>query len=98
MSKFKELISGNKPVLVDFYADWCGPCKILTPIVKEMASVFGERLTIIKVDVDKNAQASAAYQIQGIPTLILFKNGNIIWRTSGVLPAHQLKAILEKLI
>lgn len=91
MKTFEEIISGNQPVLVDFYADWCAPCKMMPPILKEVKDHFGEQLTILKIDVDRNPKVAAAYQVRGIPTLILFKQKKILWRTSGVLPAAQLK-------
>lgn len=95
MGKFHELINSGKPVLVDFYADWCGPCKIMAPILKEVASDIDGKARILKVDVDKNPQAAAEYGIQGIPTLILFKNGQIRWRQAGVVPKAQLLTVLQ---
>ena len=95
MSKFMQLINSNIPVLVDFYADWCGPCKIMSPILKEVASKIGDKANIIKVDVDKNPYAAAQYQVQGVPTLILFKNGEIKWRQSGVIAAPHLEQIIR---
>ena len=96
MSDFKTLINSGKPVLVDFFAEWCGPCKMLAPILKEVAQKNGDKVSIIKVDVDRNPQAAAHYRIQGVPTLILFHKGQILWRQSGVVPAHQLQQVIQQ--
>ncbi len=95
MSTFHELIQGEKPVLVDFTATWCGPCKMMAPILDEVKKRMGDSVTIIKVDVDRNPQAAAAFQVQGVPTLILFRKGEITWRQSGVIPADQLQQIVN---
>jgi thioredoxin 1 len=93
---FNEMIQSDKPVLVDFFAEWCGPCKMMSPILKEVKDSLGEEVTIIKVDVDKNPQAAAAYQVQGVPTLIVFKKGEAVWRQSGVVPKAGLVNILQQ--
>ncbi len=93
---FNEMIQSEKPVLVDFFAEWCGPCKMMSPILNEVKDRMGDQVTIIKVDVDKNPQAAAAYQVQGVPTLIVFKEGQPVWRQSGVVPKAGLVNILEK--
>lgn len=93
---FNEIINADKPVLVDFFATWCGPCKTLAPILVDVKKEMGEAITIIKVDVDKSAQAAQQYQVQGVPTLILFKNGKILWRQSGVVPKASLITAIKK--
>jgi thioredoxin 1 len=96
MSAFNDLINGKTPVLVDFTATWCGPCKMMSPILDQVAVEMGDVVKIIKVDVDKNPQAAAHYQVQGVPTLILFREGKTLWRQSGVVPANQLSAIIQQ--
>ena len=93
---FNEMIQSDKPVLVDFSAEWCGPCKMMAPILKDVKKEIGESATIIKVDVDKNPQAAGEYQIQGVPTLILFKNGKPLWRQSGVIQKGALVGVINK--
>jgi thioredoxin 1 len=98
MSRFQELIDSDTPLLVDFSAEWCGPCKMLAPELKKFAGTMGDRLKVIKVDVDKNPQASAHYQVQGVPTLILFHKGKQLWRRSGAMSAAQLAQHIEPLL
>ena len=95
---FSAIISGDQPVLVDFYADWCGPCKVMAPVLKEFKQRHANRITILKIDVDRNQSVAAKYQISGIPTMILFQKGKILWRKSGALPIHVLEAELKKYI
>jgi len=92
---FNEIIQSEKPVLVDFFAEWCGPCKMMAPILKEVKAEMGDAVTIIKVDVDQSPQAAYAYQVQGVPTMILFRNGQPVWRQSGVLPKNSLVKIIQ---
>lgn len=92
---FKKLVSSAPLVLVDFYADWCGPCKMIAPMLKEISAEMGEKVKIIKVDVDRNNMLAAQHQIQGVPTLMLFKNGKQIWRQAGVPPKHQIVNLIK---
>lgn len=93
---FEEVIQSDKPVLVDFFAEWCGPCKMMAPVLKDVKKELGDTATIIKVDVDKNPAAANQYQVQGVPTLILFKNGKLLWRQSGVMPKAGLINIIKQ--
>jgi thioredoxin 1 len=96
MTTFKDLISSDQPVLVDFTATWCGPCKMLAPVLQDVISKVSGRARIIKIDIDKNPQLAAQYQVQSVPTLMIFKNGEMKWRQSGVLPEHEItRRILE---
>lgn len=90
------MITQDKPVLVDFFAEWCGPCKTMSPILDDLKKRVGENASIIKIDVDKNPQAATNYQVQGVPTLILFKQGKILWRQSGVVAANTLEKIIKE--
>lgn len=96
MATFSEMIKGDKPVLVDFYATWCGPCKVMAPVLDTLKKQVGETATILKIDVDKNTAAAAAYGVQGVPTFILFKQGKILWRQSGVVQGTQLQQLINQ--
>ena len=93
---FQEIINQDNPVWVDFFATWCGPCKMMLPILADLKSRIGEAANIIKIDVDKNPQAAAAYQVQGVPTLILFKKGKQLWRQSGIVQAKELEQLINE--
>ncbi|APZ45358.1 thioredoxin [Polaribacter reichenbachii] len=95
MSKFTEIINQDKPVLVDFFAVWCGPCKTMSPILKEVKDTLGDKISIIKIDVDKNQALAAKYQVRGVPTLILYKSGKQVWKQSGVVPKNDLVSIIN---
>lgn len=97
MSNFDTIIKSEKPVLIDFFATWCGPCKALSPVLKQVKESLGERITILKIDVDKNQQMAAQYQVRGVPTMILFQAGKQLWRQSGVVSKEDIvKMILQK--
>lgn len=90
-SNFSDIIKSKIPVLIDFHADWCGPCKMLAPILKEVKEDLGDQVKIVKIDVDKNQPLAAKYHVRGVPTMILFKNGQQLWRQSGVLSKEEIK-------
>jgi thioredoxin 1 len=93
---FAELIKSEKPVLIDFSAEWCGPCKMMPPILSQLKGLTGDDVRIIKIDIDRNPSVASSYQIQSVPTLILFKAGKLLWRKSGVIPADQLKQVIDQ--
>jgi thioredoxin 1 len=94
---FGKIINGNQPVLVDFHADWCGPCKMQAPILKEVSAEINGKARIIKIDVDKNQAIAQQYQVMGVPTIILFKKGKPVWRQSGVTNKQQLLQVLHQM-
>lgn len=94
-SSFSKIVSSESPVLVDFYADWCGPCKMLAPILEQVKQELGDSVKIVKIDVDKNQSIAAKYQVRGVPTMMLFKNGKQLWRQSGVLQKNDIVAIIQ---
>jgi thioredoxin 1 len=93
---FSEIINGNMPVLVDFFAEWCGPCKMMKPVLEQLHKQMDDKVRIIKIDIDKSPSAATAFQVQSVPTLMLFQNGKTLWRKSGVLSADSLKKIIEQ--
>ena len=98
MNKFQDIIADNTPVLVDFFAEWCGPCKMMKPVLEELKKKMGNKIIILKIDIDKNISLSSAYRIQSVPTLVLWKQGEIIWRQSGALSLNELEQILSSYI
>lgn len=96
MSNFSEIINKDHPVLVDFFATWCGPCQTLSPILKQVKDELGDSVSVIKIDVDKNPSIAAQFQVRGVPTMLLFKNGKQVWRQSGVLSKNELINIVKQ--
>jgi thioredoxin 1 len=93
---FNEIIQGETPVLVDFFAEWCGPCKQMSPVLKDFATRMGDRVRILKIDVDKSPAAASSYRVQGVPTFILFKKGQVLWRQSGTVSPQILEQVVNK--
>lgn len=98
MNEFNEMIAGSKPTLVDFFATWCGPCKMQSPILEEVKNAVGDTANIVKIDVDKNQELSARYRVQSVPTLIMFKDGEAVWRASGLHQKDQLVAKINEFV
>lgn len=98
MEKFNNVISGDKLVLVDFFATWCQPCKMMHPILEQVKSVLGDRVRVIKIDVDKQGYTASKYQIQSVPTLMMFRNGKVLWRRSGVVQKGELLSTIESFL
>lgn len=96
MEKFEDLIQSQNPVLVDFFAEWCGPCKAMKPVLESLKQEMGEKARIVKIDVDTHTELATQYRIQSVPTFILFKKGEAVWRHSGVIQGNELKRVIEQ--
>lgn len=95
-NEFEKILSDNKLVFVDFFASWCGPCKMFTPVVEQISQKYDDRVTVLKVDIDENSEIAEKYSIQSVPTSILFKGGDAVERVSGMIPASQCSSLIEK--
>ncbi|MBM78345.1 MAG: thioredoxin [Crocinitomicaceae bacterium] len=98
MSAFQDLINGSTPVLIDFFADWCSPCHSMNPVIKEIKSNYGEKLKVIKIDIDKNINVAEKFQVKGVPTFIVYKKGEIVWRQSGVIEKSKFISKIDSII
>lgn len=98
MEKFEDIINSDKPVLVDFFATWCGPCKMMHPILEELHGLIGDKARILKVDIDKNQELASVYNVRSVPTLMVFKNGKVEWRQSGVTQAAELEQVINQFV
>ena len=98
MSDFNEIINSDKPTLVDFYADWCGPCKVVSPIIEQTKNTLGDTATVLKINIDNNQEVARKYQIRSIPTLMIFKEGEVVWRQSGVPQKEMIVESVKKFI
>ncbi|MAD98435.1 MAG: thioredoxin [Flavobacteriaceae bacterium] len=98
MSTFQQIIQSEKPVLIDFFAEWCGPCKMMSPILKEVKKELQDDVTILKIDVDKNQRLAAQHNVRGVPTLAIFKKGQLLWRESGVFYKNDLLKVIQNFI
>lgn len=96
MSSFTEIINQNRPVLVDFFAEWCGPCKMMSPILKEVKAELNDEVSILKIDIDKNQNLAAKFQVRGVPTFVLFKDGKQVWRQSAMLQKNDLISVIKQ--
>lgn len=95
-TKFNELIQSEKPVLVDFTATWCGPCKMMAPILQQVKDQLKDEVTVVKIDIDRNPEITQHFAIQGVPTLMIFRQGDLKWRQSGVIPANNLVQVIQQ--
>jgi thioredoxin 1 len=95
MAKFSEIVTRDKPVLVDFHATWCGPCKMMEPVIAQLKESFGEKIAIVKIDIDKNQALATQLGVRGVPTFMLYKDGKMVWRESGARPKYELESVIK---